>query len=1153
MKYRYSILLIQFLFCWQTVRPESHVLLSEAPLTVAAINQNAAPLHASILAEGEWYRFAVAKNGVYKIGADWLKNAGIDLNGIDPQKISIFGYGGGMLPQANSAERPIDLPELAIYVSGEEDGRFDAGDFIIFYAEGPDKITYNDLDKSFSAQKNLYADSAFYFLTIQNTQGKRVTSTESLGPQFPIANHFDDYLYHEKETYNILSSGREWYGERFSLGTTETFSFEIPHFQANSGVRIFSRVMSSYTAAGSFELKANNNHIGNIATEAIPKVDFNTGQNLYAIKGEENQKWFSFDVASLNNNKLDISLTFSGTSGTGYAYLNSLLIQYKRTLQYHEQPYLFQNIESLSQPYTTFQIQNTQPNNVHIWDITDPKNVLIQEFQQSGGAIQFGASTSILRRYAIFDFENLSQPSFIGIVPNQNIRAAVDADMVIVSPPAFMAAAIKLADFREQHDNLKVKVVSPSQIYNEFSSGRQDVTAIRDYAKHLYDHGSLKYLLLMGKSSYAYKDHMVIANTNFVPTYQSYNALHPVETYSSDDFFGFLEAHEGDWAEGLNAEEHDLEIGIGRLPVKSLAEAGVVVDKLIHYSGNMATYGPWRNEVVFVADDGDANIHQRDSDRLAQKIDTTFSDYHINKIYLGAYPQQGNSSVATQQAISDAIKKGALIVNYSGHGNESVWAEEKILTFDMINQWENYDKLPLFVIATCEFGKYDDPYQVSGGEQLLLSPKGGAIGLVATSRPVYSNTNFLLNNALYDVVFDKTADGGSRLGEIVKTTKNNSVSGWRNRNFTLLGDPSMQLAIPRKAITISNIHTEAAFDTLKALNKVHIHGYVSNHDGSKATDFNGIAHVTIYDKPSTSSTLSANGPVMAYGEQNNMLFKGKVTVEDGGFHIQFIVPKNIDYTYGNGKLLLYALDQERLEDAHLGYVDIVIGGSATAPLQDTSPPEIILYMDDISFESGGLTGSNTLLLAHIKDESGINIAQSGIGQDIVATLNNSSIFVLNDFFESEIDSYKEGWIQYPINDLPNGHYTLRLKAWDINSNSSEKHLNFIVASDAKLVLQNVFNYPNPFESETTFSIDHNRAGDNLEITIAIYSREGKLINTVQTIAENSDSIVDSIVWDGTDKSGQKISNGIYIYKVTVRSLKDSSHANQYNRLIIINK
>ncbi len=1129
---------------------------ARAESNLVGISKNAEPPHSSVLAAGDWYRFAVVKSGVYKIDADILRKAGVDLNNIDPQKIGIFGYGGGMLAQANSVDRPIDLPEIAIHVSGEDDGRFDVGDFIVFYAEGPDQIAYNELDKSFSAQKNLYADSAFYFLTIQNSPGKRLARSENLGSHYPTINHFDDYIAYEKESYNILSSGREWYGERFTPGTTETFSFEIPHFQTNSEVRIFSKVMSSYTSPGTFELKVNNNSIGNITTEAIPRVDFNTGQNLYAIKGHESHKWLSVDVGSLNNNKLDISLTFNSTSGSGHAYLNSLLIQHKRTLQYHGQPYLFQSIESLSQPYGTFQIQNKHAVQVHVWDITDPNNVLMQEFEQLGETLKFGASTTNLRRYVIFDFDNLPQPSFIGAVPNQNIRASLDADMLIISPPDFMVAARKLAEFREKHDNLKVNIVSPSQIYNEYSSGRQDVTAIRDYAKHLYDHGNLKYLLLMGKSSYAYKDHMVVANTNFVPTYQSYNSLHPVETYSSDDFFGFMDAHEGDWAEGQNAEEHDLEIGIGRLPVKTLAEAQVIVDKLIHYSDNKATYGAWRNEVVFVADDGDANIHQRDSDRLAEKIDTTFSDYHINKIYLGAFPQQGNSSVATQQAISDAIKKGALIVNYSGHGNESIWAEEKILTFDMINQWENYDKLPLFVIATCEFGKYDDPYQVSGGEQLLLSPKGGAIGLVATSRPVYSNTNFLLNNALYDVAFNKTATGSLRLGEIVKTTKNNSVSGLRNRNFTLLGDPSMQLAIPRKAITISDVYVEepkADFDTLKALSKVHMHGYVSNHDGSKATDFNGVAHVAIYDKSSTSSTLSANGPLMTYTEQNSILFKGKATVSNGGFHIQFMVPKNIDYRYGNGKLLLYALDQDRLEDAHLGYVDIVIGGSATAPIQDVTPPEILLYMDDVSFESGGLTGSNALLLAHIKDESGINIAQSGLGQDIVATLNNSSAFVLNDFFESEIDTYKEGWISYPFNDLPDGYYTLRLKAWDINSNASEQHLNFIVASNAKLALQNVFNYPNPFESETVFNIDHNRAGDNLEITVSIYSREGKLINTIQTIADNSDSIIDSIVWDGRDKSGQKISGGVYIYKVIVTSLTDSSHAKQYNRLIIINK
>lgn len=1107
----------------------------------------------SVLAEGEWFRFSVTESGVYKITAELLTKAGINLNSIDPHKISLYGYGGGMLPQLNSAARPIDLPELPIFISGGDDGKFDSQDFIAFYAEGPDRITYMAEEESFMVEKNLYADSAFYFLSFHNTEGKRIQETVNQGTNFSTVNTFDDYLYHEKEMYNLLSSGREWYGERFSPGSTEKLNFIVPDFEANTDVKVYARVMSSSTAPASFGLSLNGTKLGDIPVDAIPKVDFNTGQNIYAIKGQESQQWLKLNQTALNNDNLDISLTFNGTSGAGYAYLNSLLIHIKRGLVYRGKPFLFQSIESLSYTQTTFQVKKKITQEVQIWDVTDPLYPKRQQASTAGEDIQFGAETDLLRQYAIFDFDNLPAPSFVGKVKNQNIRSALDTDMLIISYPDFIPAAEKLAAFRASHDNMKVTIVTPSQIYNEFSSGRQDITAIRDYARHLYDNGSLKYLLLLGKCSYAYKD-LVIENSNFVPTYQSYNSLNPVETYSSDDFFGFMEEHEGNWLEGNNAEEHDLEIGVGRLPVKTLAEAQTVIDKIIHYSSNKNTYGAWRNEVVFVADDGDANTHQQDSEKLAMKIDSTFSSFHVNKIYLGAYPQEGNSSEATQNAINDAIKKGALIVNYTGHGNESIWAEEKILTLSMINQWENYDKLSLFVVATCEFGKYDDPYQVSGGEQLLLSPKGGAIALVATSRPVYSNTNFLLNSALYDVIFTKNASESLRLGDIIKSTKNRSLSGYKNRNFTLLGDPSLKLAIPEKEIEITALYADMQkeeFDTLKALSKINIQGNVVHNDGSTAQAFNGIANVVVYDKPFTSATLSDNGPIMTFSEQNNVLFKGKASIKNGAFNVQFYVPKNINYTFGHGKISLYGLDKEALIDAHTGFTDIVIGGSAPSLIPDSDPPRITLYMDDETFQSGGLTGSNTLILARIQDESGINISSNGLGQDIVATLNDNKEYILNNFFESELDSYQDGWISYPINDLPDGNYTLKLKAWDINSNSAEKSIKFIVASNAKLVLQNVLNYPNPFSNETTFSIGHNRAGEDLAITISIYSMQGKLVKELRTIAKESSSRLDALNWDGTNDAG-KLSDGVYVYKVTVQSLNDLSKTKQYKRLVIIN-
>lgn len=1109
----------------------------------------------SVLATGEWYRFAVKKRGVHKISSADLLSAGINITNIKPRMIRVHGYGNGILPQLNGAERPYDLPELAIYVGGEADGKFDTDDYILFFAEGPDKISFNELESSFEFAKNLYADSAYYFLSLNESPGIRIQDKANTGINHPKVKSFKDFLYHEEDIFNILSSGREWFGEQFIAGSSKNFSYEILDVQPGTEFKFRFKIMSSNASPSAFAIKVNNSLIGEIPVEAIPRVNQKTGLNTYAVKGKESEKYFNHNITSLPQNRLSLDIAFKGTAGDGFAYLNNFSFQFDRSLKFREDEVIFNNASSLAKSNVTFEIENNTIREILVWNVSDPLKPTLQVITKNNQNILFGSSAINFQTYSVFDPGKVPTPAFVNKVVNQNIKAAKDTELLIVSYPEFLNEAERLASFRESHDNFKVTVVTPAQIYNEFSSGRQDVSAIRDYVKYLYENGNIKYLLLFGKCSYAYKD-LVIHNTNFVPTYQSFNSLHPVETYSSDDYFGFMDDEEGIWPENDNPGNHQLEIGVGRLPVKTSEEARVVVDKIIHYSSHPDAFGSWRNEIVFVADDEDGNTHQKDAERLAAMIDTVNKQYHVNKIYLGAFPQEGKfSSVATRDALNDAIKKGALIVNYSGHGNESVWADERILNISMINEWENYDKLSLFVTATCEFGKYDSPLQISGGEMLLLSPKGGAIALVTTSRPVYSNTNYLLNSALYDVIFTKNGAESLRLGDIIKSTKNNSLSGYRNRNFSLLGDPSLKLSFPRKEIVISDILSEGqqiAFDTLRASSKILIKGYVTNGNNDKDLNFSGLANVTIYDKASTSTTLNAsdNGPVMSFKEQNKVLFKGKVSIKDGDFGINFVVPKNIDYAFGTGKISIYGYDKKNKEDASSGFTDIVIGGSVT-PLTDNKPPLITLYMDDESFRPGGLTGSNTLLLARLEDESGINISSSGFDQDISASLNQNKNYNLSSFFEYDLDDYKRGWVSYPINGLEDGRHKLILKAWDINSNYSEESVDFIVSSHAKIALHNVMNYPNPFYSETTFSLNHNRAGDDLEIHVIIYSMKGEVVRELNAVYNNSVAHLDELVWDGTNSSGLKLSQGIYTYKVIVRSLSDQSKTQEYSRLVLI--
>ena len=338
-----------------------------------------------------------------------------------------------------------------------------------------------------------------------------------------------------------------------------------------------------------------------------------------------------------------------------------------------------------------------------------------------------------------------------------------------------------------------------------FQSGAQDVTAIRDFIKLQYEkYSQLQYVLFFGDCSFDYKDRS-LRSTNFVPVYESRNSLHPLWSYSSDDYFGFMDAEEGDWME-TQAGDHTMEIGIGRIPIQTEEDGEAVVNKIIRYQTNWLGYGKWRNKITFIADDGDNNIHQQDANMMATYVDTTRKELNVNKLFLDAYKQDQNKSPQASGAFLDAISRGNLIVNFTGHGNEGQLTHEDIFNELMISDLNNNILMPLFITATCQFGNYDNPNQVSGGEQMVLLPYGGAVALITATRPVFSNTNYQLNEAFYFSAMQKENGEYKRLGDIMRETKNNSLAGAGNRNYALLGDPMLRIAFPRQEVVLTAIN-----------------------------------------------------------------------------------------------------------------------------------------------------------------------------------------------------------------------------------------------------------------------------------------------------------------------------------------------------------
>ena len=1092
----------------------------------------------SVLSFGQWFKIAAEKEGVYKIDYAFLQSIGLNPADINPHNIRIFGNGGKMLPQSNAVTRPVDLIENAIWVEGESDGSFDSNDYILFYAQSPDSVDYDATQETFVFNANIFEDQSYYFLTIGDVAGKRIGESIDQGLSFPNVSTYDYYeVFHEDKT-SVLISGREWYGDRFDSNNENTYDFEIPDLRANGFLKITSAVMAQSYAESSFDMFLNGSAIGSQSIAGVTTYQ-------YGQKGLNDISVFESQVPS---ESFQLKLRYNrNNSDKSLGYLNYILVHAERNLKMSEEPIVFKSIQSLSNPLSTFTISNANTN-TEVWDLSNPFEPKRQVGTLSGSNFSFGAVTVSLTDYVVFDKSNAFIPEFVNEVENQNIHAVTSADLLIVCHKDFREEAERLASFRRSHDGLEVVVVTTEEVYNEFSSGSMDFTAIRDYAKHIYDQGGLKHLLLFGKGTYDYKDNYEL-NLPLVPIYESRNSLHPLRTYSSDDYFGFMEDDEGDWIEEVSGD-HTLDIGVGRLPVKDLEEAQGVVDKLIDYAEN-ATFGRWKNKVVFVADDGDANTHQRQAHELAFFVDTVYSNFDTDRLFLDNFKQEsqpaGERSDEAENALNRMMEEGALIVNYTGHGGESGWTQEAILDNFMIEEWDNQPKYPLFVTATCEFGRNDDPRRESGGEKTILNPKGGAIALVTTARPVNSSTNFELNKAFYNAIFAKENGIYLSLGDIFKETKNNSLKGSSNRNFSLLGDPSMRIAYPNYSMIIDEINGKDVLlevDTLQAQSLATISGHVSSYQGA-VQDFNGIVNLTVYDKLSGKETLGNENQPFSYQEWDNILFNGQASVVDGYFEMSFVVPKNIEYNTGKGRISMYAYDDESGMDAHGATIEVPIGQS-DASFIDNTPPGITLYINDTTFIEGGYTSENVLFLAKLEDESGINTSSSHVGNSLSISLDGEEAIIANKYYLGDLDSYQSGWVAFPINDLEEGYHEITFTASDTYNNNASATIQFIVSEKGKLLITELGNYPNPVGEQTKFFVTHNRAGEDIQIDFKIIKLTGEVVESFSGQFLNSNS---TIHFYEMNSGEHNFTLGTYVYSVKMRSLSDAAENIRFQKFI----
>ena len=1112
--------------------------------------------NSSVMATGEWYKIGVVEDGVYRLTLAELEELGVETDILNPQSLNIFGNGYGQMPYDNSIERPDDLLQNAIYIDGEADEVFDEDDYILFYAKGPHKWNYDVESGLFGHEKHEYSDTSYYFIGINTgIAPKRIQNLSSSGSSPTVEiDSFNDYVFQEVDRENVLKSGRTWYGEKFDVQTVYTYSgerFTFPNLIADSPVTLRASVISRNTASSStFQLGVNG------ATQITSISSVGTGVvSSFARTGNLTL------ITNTPSSALNISFSYDKRGiPSASGWLDWFNVNVRRELTMARSQMIFRDAATAgSGQIGRFNVGNA--NSIQeIWEVTNPSDARRIQYNTSAGIASYTLPIETIREFVAFTGSSFKEPALFGSVGNQNLHALGNEgsiDMIIVSPSFLMSQAEQLAEIHRNHpeDPLSVEVVALNRVYNEFSSGMRDATAIKWLMKMFYDRAGSdkdlapKYLLLFGDGSYD-NVNFSTSNSNLIPTYQSLNSLSPTNSFVSDDYFGLLSDDDGEGNADL------MDISVGRLVVKNSAEASSVVNKIRRYIETSSSdclncgdadgsFGSWRNVIALVADDEDLNNHMQNSRTISSQIESYTKVFNIERIFTDAFQQVatpgGDRYPDVNKAIDRRVRNGAFIINYIGHGGETGWAQERILDIPTILEWDNTFQMPIFMTATCEFTRFDDPVRTSAGEYVLLNAGGGGVALLTTTRLVYAGPNFQLNTAFYEALFNRPENETlTRLGDVYRDTKNSAASSSSNhRNFSLIGDPALPMAIPKYDVLATSITDTLGnpVDTLKALGVARVAGMVTNAAGQVNSGFNGLIEATVYDRVKQRSTLSNDGgSVFIYPTQEDVVYKGLAEVSNGEFEFDFVLPKDISFAVDTtARISFYAYSQT--EDA-AGFEDeLSIGDRDENAINDGQGPAIDLYMNDENFVFGGYTDNEPILLAKIFDSNGVNTVGTGIGHDISAVLDGdvANTLVLNDYYSSDLSTFQRGSVKFPFDELSSGNHSIELTVWDVHNNSSKSNIEFIVAESEGLAIERVLNYPNPFTTHTEFYFEHNQSSEFLNVLIEVFTITGKLVKTINTVSNTEGFRNQPIPWDGRDDFGDRLATGTYVYKVSVKN------------------
>lgn len=1092
----------------------------------------AAPAHAlpadsyaasSKLSRGNWAKIEVQETGVQFVSNAVLRSLGFH----DPAKVNIYGFGGNMLSESLDASTPDDLPCLPSV-------RTPSG--IIFFGVG---VTSWKLDKTsshtYSHTSNPYSQNSYYFISDADSEQAEAAQAPALSPaEGDAITTFTERLVHEQDLISPGSSGRLLLGEDFRAQPQRNFTFSLPGNTGDASLRV---VFGAKVTNGSSSIiiSANGERLPSTESDKIPGVG--SSDTFVALRT-------SVKRAENPGDKLNLSIQYSHTGALFTAALDYIEAEYTRELRM-----LDNNLYFYLSPVSDSRVKVEGCNEgTVIWDVTDPVKPLQVAYTLEGSSAIFTAAAGY-REYAAFNPAFSSrQAKAAGKIANQDIHGMEAPDMLIISPDSYKEAATRIAALHEKTDGMRVAMLTPEAIYNEFSSGVPDVTAFRRLLKMWYDRagdtGYTRYCLLLGRATYDNKlATAVVKRSRYprIPIWQSPDGLTLSSSYSTDDYIGML----ADNAGRLNMGAETIHVAVGRMPVKSVAEANSAVAKLEKYVLN-PKLGAWRNNVMVIADDQDNGDHLLQAERVvtALRENGNGSGFSYEKLYLDSYPLRhtstGDSYPEAKQRMMEKIAEGVSFLNYIGHANAREWGHEGLLTWTDIMALNNANT-PFIYAATCEFLNWDAD-DTSGAEELWLKPDAGVIGMICPSRKVLISLNGVLNYNTARHVYRRASDGGSmRVGDIMTAGKNDTKGDANKLRYGLLGDPAMRIPSPVLNVTVDMIAGTdlAASDDmpeLKARSRAKIAGRVTDGEGNTLEDFDGSVQIQLYDAEKAIETYGngKDGKVLTYNDRKTRLFIGKAAAKGGRWETELLLPSEIENNYSPALLSLYACDDTGREANGASERLYVYGYDENAE-EDTEGPEITeFYLNSPAFSDGSSVSPSPVVYATFSDISGINVSEAGIGHNMSLTLDGSKVYGdVAIYYSPDAASIEKGSIAYPLSGIEPGDHKLSLTVWDNANNSSESTLSFSVRADWKPGITSLSTDVNPASSSVNFLVDTDGMTEASRLRVDVFDLAGRKVWSGESGAASAGTSSMSMTWDLRDYSRCRVARGIYLYRATI--------------------